>query len=194
MPFLGLCQFASISIQKMVLTDLERGQQGEWDSLLVWNKKHNTKRTTGPRRWAFVRRAIYCRVCRSVKSRVCWFRRWSRRIWKEGNKESEIHYWFETKNTISNAPPGCKVKLLSCRQFKEIHPKQQRQTKSKQGHNEPMRTHSNHNANIKISTIKSTNHTNMQWITTIKSTNQSMKRRCTCGASKCTNQIRSVQN
>jgi hypothetical protein len=29
MPFLGLCQFASISIQKMVLTDLERGQQGE---------------------------------------------------------------------------------------------------------------------------------------------------------------------
>ena len=69
---------------------------------------------------------------------------------------------LKQKNTISNAPPGCKVKLLSCRQFKEIHPKQQRQTKSKQGHNEPMRTHSNHNANIKISTIKSTNHTNMQ--------------------------------
>jgi hypothetical protein len=73
-----------------------------------------------------------------------------------------MHYWFETKNAIPNAPWGCKDKLLSGRQFKEIHPSQQRQTKCKQGHNELRRAHSNHNANSKIKAILSKNHTNKQ--------------------------------
>jgi hypothetical protein len=40
-----------------------------------------------------------------------------RRIWKESNEVSEIHYWFETRNTIPNAPRGHEDELLSGGRF-----------------------------------------------------------------------------
>jgi hypothetical protein len=75
------------------------------------NATSNTKRTTGLWKWAFVRRAIYCNVWGSVKSLVFWFRRWGRRIWEEESEKNEMHYWFETRNTISNAPLGSENEL-----------------------------------------------------------------------------------
>ena len=46
MPFLGLCQFASITIYVMGLADLERAARREQDTLSGRGLEHNIERTT----------------------------------------------------------------------------------------------------------------------------------------------------